>query len=77
MAEYIEREALLADIDSSIVFSAREPNAEMGGANKIIDRIKNAPVADEVSRWCGGSGKTWNLPRGRVIMPPALPVERE
>ena len=47
MAEYIEREALCQDIESSVVFSARNaPSAEMQGANKIMERIKLAPAAD-------------------------------
>jgi hypothetical protein len=50
MAEYIEREALLKDIEESVVFSVRsgQPSAEIRGANKITDRIKSAPAADVV-----------------------------
>lgn len=57
MAEYIEREALLKDIEESVVFTVRDgrPSAEIRGANKIIDRIKSAPVTDVVEvrhgRW--------------------------
>lgn len=48
MAEYIEREALLQDIEDSVRFSARTEtiSPEMWGANKTVDRIKCAPVAD-------------------------------
>ena len=54
--EYIERGALLKDIEESVVFSARNaPSAEMRGANKIMERIKCAPAADVVEvkhgRW--------------------------
>ena len=49
MAEYISLEALLTDIDETVIFSARKgttlPTAEMRGANKVIDRIKSAPTA--------------------------------
>lgn len=49
MTEYIEREALLTDIEESVVFSGRQSrNAEILGANKIIDRIKVAPMVDAV-----------------------------
>ena len=50
MAEYIEREALLKDIEESVVFTVRQgqPSLEMRGANKITDRIKSAPTADVV-----------------------------
>lgn len=52
MAEYIERGALIADIGETVIFTVREgatlPNAEMRGANKVIDRIKSASAADVV-----------------------------
>lgn len=50
MAEYIEREALLQDIEQSVVYTARDKDAsaEMRGANKVIERIKCAPVAEPV-----------------------------
>ena len=49
MAEYIDREALLRDIENSVVFSVRNaPSAEMRGAHKITDRIRCAPAADVV-----------------------------
>ena len=68
MAEYIDREALLKDIEESVVFTVRsgKPSLEIRGANAITDRIKSAPAADveEVKhgRWddngrcteCGG-----------------------
>lgn len=47
--EYIERNALLKDIDSSIVFTVRSDlkhPPEIRGANKVIDRIKVASTAD-------------------------------
>lgn len=48
MAEYIDREALLHDIEQSVVYTAREKitSAEMRGAHKIIERIKCAPAVD-------------------------------
>lgn len=52
MAEYINKNALLADIDETVIFTVRGgaklPTAEMRGANKVIDRIKSAPTADVV-----------------------------
>ena len=52
MAEYIEREKLLQDIRESVVFTVKKgtplPNAEMRGANKVIDRVKSATTADVV-----------------------------
>ena len=59
MADYINREALLKDIDETVVFTVRKgtplPTAEMRGSNKVIDRIKSAPTADvvEVVRYEG------------------------
>lgn len=48
MAECIEREALLHDIEQSVVYTARGKitSAEMRGAHKIIERIKCAPAVD-------------------------------
>lgn len=48
MTEYIEREALLQDIEESVCFTVKAGTIsnEMRGANKIIDRIKCAPAAD-------------------------------
>ena len=48
MAEYIEREALLKDIEESVVFTVRsgKPSLEIRGANAITDRIKSAPTAN-------------------------------
>ena len=48
MVEYIEREALLQDIEGSVCFTAKTGtiSPEMRGANKVIDRIKCAPVAN-------------------------------
>ena len=48
--EYIERGALLQDIEESVRFTVRpdRPSAEIRGANKITDRIKSAPTADVV-----------------------------
>lgn len=50
MAEYIEREALLHDIEQSVVYTAREKitSAEMRGARKIIERIKCAPAVEPI-----------------------------
>ncbi len=47
---YIDRDFLLKDIDESVVFSVRSGkiSSEIRGANKIVDRIKNAPTADVV-----------------------------
>ena len=52
MKEYVEREALLSDISESVLFTVRggvkTPTAEMRGASKVIDRIKEAKAADVV-----------------------------
>ena len=49
MAEYINREELLKDIEDSVRFSARNGvSAELRGAHKIVDRIKSAPTVDVV-----------------------------
>ncbi len=53
MAEYIDKEKLLEDIERSVVFTVRPDkpssiNAELRGANKIIDRIRCAPAVDMV-----------------------------
>ena len=50
MAEYIEREALLRDIEQSVVYTARGKitSAEMRGAHKIIERIKCAPAVEPI-----------------------------
>lgn len=49
MADLIDRAALLADIDEAVVYSGRiGTNAEMRGANKIVDRIKAAKAVDAV-----------------------------
>lgn len=50
MAENIEREALLQDIEQSVIYTAREKitNAEMRGAHKIIERIKCAPAVEPI-----------------------------
>ena len=52
MAEYIEREALLHDIEQSVVYTAREKitSAEMRGARKVIERIKCAPAVHEPTK---------------------------
>lgn len=51
MTEYIEREALLRDIEEAVCFTLKTGQ----GANKIVDRIKCAPAADVVpvvhGRW--------------------------
>ena len=50
MAEYIEREALLHDIEQSVVYTVRGKitSAEMRGAHKIIERIKCAPAVEPI-----------------------------
>jgi hypothetical protein len=50
MAEYIDREALLHDIEQSVVYTVREKitSAEMRGAHKIIERIKCAPAVEPI-----------------------------
>lgn len=49
MAE-IDREALLHDIEQSVVYTARGKitSAEMRGARKIIERIKCAPAVEPI-----------------------------
>ena len=68
MAEYIERDALLQDIEDSVRITSKTGmiNPETRGAYKIIERIKSAAAADVVEvrhgRWkcnkpcpvCGG-----------------------
>ena len=51
MAKYINEDELLEDIEHNVVFTLRPDkpssiNAELRGANKIIDRIRCAPAAD-------------------------------
>ena len=46
MNDCIYRDALLKDIEENVVFSGQTPNAEIVGANKVISRIKAAPIAD-------------------------------
>ena len=50
IAEYIDREALLHDIEQSVVYTAREKitSAEMRGARKVIERIKCAPAVEPI-----------------------------
>lgn len=50
MAECIEREALLHDIEQSVVYTVRGKitSAEMRGAHKIIERIKCAPAVEPI-----------------------------
>lgn len=50
MAECIEREALVHDIEQSVVYTARGKitSAEMRGAHKIIERIKRAPAVEPI-----------------------------
>lgn len=51
MAEYIDREALLEDLKTSVVFSGRPGivSNELRGINKVINRIKAAPIVDVVA----------------------------
>lgn len=51
MNDCIYRDALLKDIEENVVFSGQTPNAEIVGANKVVSRIKAAPVADTDSEW--------------------------
>ena len=57
MAEYIERDALLQDIEDSVRITSKTGmiNSETRGAYKIIERIKSAAAADVVEvrhgRW--------------------------
>lgn len=47
MDNLIDRDALIADIAASVVFSGKNSrNAEIRSANKIIDRIKTAQTVD-------------------------------
>lgn len=49
MAEYINREELLKDIEDSVRFSTRNGvSAELRGAHKIVDRIRCASAYDVV-----------------------------
>lgn len=51
MAVYIDKEKLLKDIESTVLFTAKTDaiqTNEMRGANKVIDRIKAAPAEDVV-----------------------------
>lgn len=52
MAENIDREALLHDIEQSVVYTVREKvtSAEMRGAHKVIERIKCAPAVHEPTK---------------------------
>ena len=55
MAEYIEREALLKDIEEAVVFTVprNQPSPEVCGAQKVINRIKEALAADVVEVYRG------------------------
>lgn len=47
--DLISRSALLADIEDTVVISARNTkSAEMRGIHKVTDRIKTAPAVDAV-----------------------------
>ena len=46
MADFIDRAALLADMEGTLVFSGRPGDSGFQNANKIIDRIKAAPAVD-------------------------------
>ena len=50
MAEYINRELLLKDLETSIVVSGRNDVAplELRGVHKVINRIKAMPTEDAV-----------------------------
>ena len=49
-ATQIDREALLHDIEQSVIYTARGKitSAEMRGAHKIIERIKCAPAVEPI-----------------------------
>lgn len=49
-ATQIDREALLHDIEQSVVYTVREKitSAEMRGARKVIERIKCAPAVEPI-----------------------------
>lgn len=47
-SDCIYRDTLLKDIEENVVFSGQTPNAEIVGANKVISRIKAAPIAEVV-----------------------------
>ena len=70
--EYIERRALLRDIEGSVVISRREvsPSGALRGAVKVLERIRVAPAADVVevvhAQWddngrCTNCGKQANV----------------
>ncbi|MBR5544879.1 MAG: hypothetical protein IKU66_05335 [Clostridia bacterium] len=77
MADYINRELLLKDLETSIVVSGRTDVAplELRGVHKVIDRIKAMPTEDVVPvvrcsqcKWCddmGMSGLWCNHPDNR------------
>lgn len=48
MAEYVERGALLEDVENTLVFSGRTGhlNPKQIGAQMVVQRIKAAPAAD-------------------------------
>lgn len=50
----IEKEALMKDLEDTLVFSGREGhvNAEIRGANKVISRIKAAPTIEVYKSQC-------------------------
>ena len=50
MVEYINRELLLNDLETSIVVSGRPEivPSEFRGINKVVDRIKAMPTEDVV-----------------------------
>lgn len=59
MAEYIEREVLLEDIENVCIFSGRpdHQNPKQMGARLVVQRIRFAPAADVApvvhGRWVG------------------------
>lgn len=59
MAEYIEREALLEDIENTLVFYGRpgRENPKQMGARLVVQRIRCAPAAGVApvvhGRWIG------------------------
>ena len=71
MPEYIERGELLEDIAESVVHTVRVgyPSPEVRGANKVIDRIKSAPVADVVEVVRCKECEYWHLQERCTLRP--------
>ena len=60
--EYIERKALLQDIDETVIVSGKTgaTNQELRGINKVIGRIQAIPTADvQEIVWCSNCIHIW------------------